>query len=333
MPLECPKCWTSLAVGPNEQPRPWCPRCGTDVKALARTASPEPVGASVPSGAVRVEGASTAPAAATGRGEMTTGLEARAAASRPAAVASDAAPDHEFRPNVLWQMAFLLPSLVCFGIVAVALNQLRLPAGVRPGSLNGLYAVSALFGVFGLVMAYGGLRLVGTKFLVYPDRLVHVRPGGSTTYPWNRIRAVLHSWHPMWQRFEVATGKGQTLTLTGEIWGHKRLGNLIAERVAREQLPALLASIESGHTVTLGPISADRTGVSCGEQHTPWQHILSLSFGMNPIPQGPERRVSNMVHLRINDITQAELGEIPNYRLFEMLVLHHQPACMAQPLC
>ena len=100
------------------------------------------------------------------------------------------------------------------------------------------------------------------------------------------------------------------LTLTGEVGKHIELGKLIAQRAAQHQRPAVLELIESGRTVPLGPISADRSGLAYGGQLIPWQFILSLSFGFSATPQGPEKQLSNLIDLRINDVTVCDLSEI-----------------------
>ena len=46
----------------------------------------------------------------------------------------------------------------------------------------------------------------------------------------------------------------------------------------------------------------------------------------------PDRNmVSNMIHLRLAGC-MVEMGEIPNYRLFEKLVRHLHPTCLAEGL-
>ncbi len=286
------------------------------------------------SGIERPQLAKPSPIAATpiGDGSASTSTLAPSAGSHPAVATSRTDPEFVFRPNFLWQALFLLVSFVCFGIVAIAVHQYLRASAIRPPKPGTVLALTVLFGGGGLAMAYAGLRLVGMKYLIFPDHFVHAQNGETTTYTWDQIRAVIHSVHPGWQKYEIATRKGRVLTLTSQIWKYTQLGKVIAERAAQVQLPGAVQQIESGLTLKCGPISADRSGVVCFGQALPWEHLQSLSFGFNNIPQGPDRRISNMVHLHLNDIHRVELGTIPNYKLFEMLVLYYQPACLVAPL-
>jgi hypothetical protein len=252
---------------------------------------------------------------------------ADAAPASAAAANPDGPPERVYRPSVFWQAGFLLAALVCFGIALACFSPyLRRPVRTAPGSL---WLLLALFTAGGLASGYAGLRLVGSKFLVYRDCLVYVRKGGPTAVPWDRIRSVVRTPGP---GFRIAVGKGQTLELNGEIGGFLELGNLIEERMARSQLPALLEALAAGRTVTFGPVSADRTGIYYREHAIPWLRVLSLSFGLDCKEANWRKRVRKGLFLRINHEVQVAVGEMRNYRAFEMVVLHHQPACQAEPL-
>jgi len=75
---------------------------------------------------------------------------------------------------------FLLPSRVCLGIAAIAFHQLRVPGGVKAGSVGSVYGIIGLFGAFGLAGVYGGLRLVADGFAGYKTAAAQVVPDAVT---------------------------------------------------------------------------------------------------------------------------------------------------------
>jgi len=70
--------------------------------------------------------------------------------------------------------------------------------------------------------------------------------------------------------------------------------------------------------------------VDCNGEHVPWHHIGTFTFGLDPRPiKGSTSMQSNMIHLSVTPSHRVEMGEIPNYRLFEELVRRLHPTCLA----
>jgi hypothetical protein len=151
----------------------------------------------------------------------------------------------------------------------------------------------------------------------------------------SRVPLTACAWADQLYLCDLGTTRGTTKrgrSLNGEIGGFFTLGNLIDERMAKSQLPALLGTVEAGNRVTFGPSSADKTGIYCQGHAIPWLRLLSLSFGLDYKDANWRKRIRKGPFLRVNHEIQIRIGEMRNYRLFEMLVLHHQPACPVQPL-
>jgi hypothetical protein len=228
---------------------------------------------------------------------------------------------------LVWQAAAWLTAVVCFGIVAVAVSQFLHPPKKKPNPQS-LYGVAGLFSVGGLVACYVGLRLRGQRYEVFADRLVEWQGGTATAIRWDQVREVYRAVHPAWTKYRIHTSVGRVLTLTGETKHHTRLGDLISERVAALRLPGALEELEAGRSVAFGPLRVSRAGVEVHGELVPWHHVVALTFGLNPNARKGTSMVSNMIHLRITPFCQVELGDIPNYRLFEELVRRLHPACL-----
>ena len=241
--------------------------------------------------------------------------------SRPTRTAP---PERVFRPNALWQAAFLTVALICFGI-AFACFSPYLHCPVRTASL---YAVVALFtaGARRRLRRPASRRhkvfgLLGLPRLC-PSRTAHCGLLGGDTVGDSRPGPA----------FRIAVGKGQILSLNGHVWEFFTLAKLIEVRTALSQLPTLLETLEAGHRVSFGPLSADKTGIYCREHAVPWLRLLSLSLGLEYKEPNWRTRIRKGLFLRINHDIQVKMEEIRNYRLFETMVLYHQPACQVQPL-
>ena len=83
-------------------------------------------------------------------------------------------------------------------------------------------------------------------------------------------------------------------------------------------LPAACHELESGRDVRFGPLWVNQAGVLVDGYLEPWHRIGVLTFGRRPNPPRGTSRVSNMMHLRLGT-SWVEVGDIPNYRLFEEL--------------
>jgi hypothetical protein len=324
MALECKKCPYVVAVQPGEKAPPWCPRCGSDLKpatpVVAATAVTEVAGFPAPNGelptrsAVREESPESVPVEST-------------LPSLPEEEASDT-PEEVFPCKLIWPMVACVCAIVCLGIVTIAVSQFINPPPLRKSTPAGLYGVMGMFAIGALVSLYVGFRLAGQKYAVLPDQLIEWQCFKPTVFRWDQIREVYQNVHPGWTTYRVVTRLGREFTLRSEIKNHKRLGELISGRVAARMLPAAVRELEAGRDVRFGPLCVSSAGVVIDGQLEPWQRIGELTYGMNPIPKRGTSRVSSMVHVRIGS-SRIELGDIPNFRLFEELARRLVLACVS----
>lgn len=309
MLLQCATCPFRVSVDPGERRPPWCPACGADLKEAAPLKAPATVAASVAVAEFPVPG----------------GAQGNVPAAQPRGFTDAVPPDgpdadgagaEVFRSKLLWQAAAWGCAVVCLGIVLVAASQLAHPP---KGQLTGIYGCLGLFGLGTLVAVYVGFRLAGQKYAVFPDRLVEWQCFRPRSFRWDQVREIYQDAHPGWTTYQVLTGVGHEFTIRGETANHKRLGEMISRRITAQLLPAALAELEAGRDLRLGPLRITPAGVVIDGQHEPWYRVGMPTFGRNPSPKPGTNMVSNMLHVRIGG-SLVELGDVPNYGLFEALV-------------
>lgn len=333
---QCSKCRYVITLVAGERQPPWCPRCGADLKATAdaKTAAPTPalVGAARAIGDFSVAPSAACAVAAPTPRETPASLPALPSLApvpppAPADEPSAATPEEVFGPKPLWSFLALFCVVVCVVIAAVAASQLIRPPRDKPIPM-GVYGCLAMFGLFGLGAGYVAYRLFGQKYAVFPDRLVEWQSFRPNPIPWDQIREVFQDMHPAWTKYRVSLRGGRVLHIGFETNNHKRLGDLIGERVAARLLPGVMEELAAGRSVRFGRLYVTQGGVQIDGQFEPWHRIGVLTFTMNPKPVRGTSMVSNLIHVRIGSVL-IELGEIPNYRLFEELARRLFPACVA----
>ncbi len=313
MQLECNACPFRMSLEPDERRPPWCPRCGGNLK------EPAPVKAIV---------AAETAAAPTAVAEFPTAGSAQSKGSAGEApnptdfvlpVDEEGGPAGQvFRGSLLRQAAAWACAVVCLGIALAAASQLPHP---RKGQETGIYGCLGLFGLGTLVALYVCFRLAGQKYAVFADRLVEWQCFRPRSFRWDQVREIYQDAHPAWTTYQVLTSVGHEFTIRGEVANHKRLGELISRRITARLLPAALAELEAGRDVRLGPLRVTAAGAVIDGQLEPWHRIGIPTLARNRLPKRGSMLISNMLHARIGG-SLVELGEIPNYGLFEALACH-----------
>lgn len=339
MAYTCSQCSYVVSEDTNGKRLPWCPRCGADVKWCAASVLP----ASVEARQVAVAGAAavteSVPASAdvwpTDKDDahlLASAAEDGGDDSGVTAEISQGDPEQVYTARILWQALAWLCALVTLGIVGITLYCYLKPVGKNPPSTTTMLGIVALFGLLGCGAIFVGLRLRGLKYLVFPDRLVEVQGGKVTTVRWDRIREVFHLAHRVRHSYRIVARSGQEINVTGDICSHNQLGELICERAAEMLFPEAWRQLEQGRNLSFGPITMDRAGLDYKGQRLPWQSIaMTFGFDPNAFPQtGIMGAMSDAynIHLKITPTCTVDLGDIPNYRLFEKLVSCIYPACL-----
>lgn len=333
MLLECTSCPFHANIDAGERRPPWCPRCGADLKQAAASQATTATGvagvldparlaaaAGTPATAAVVATAAELPAARRSAGkDSTTQTPIATDAVPPGRHDDDGAAGEVFRCNPIWLLLAGVCVLACLGITLAAASQLPHP---RKGQEVGLCGCLGMFGLFTLAAGYVGFRLAGQKYAVFPDRLVEWQSFKPRSYRWDQVREIYQETHRNGKTtYMVLTSVGRAFTVRGEIWNYKRLGAIISERIVERVLPAVLAALEAGGNVMLGPLRITSAGVVVEGQLEPWHRIGIPTFRLNPLVNKERNQVSNMMHVQIGG-SMVDLGEIPNYGLLRALACH-----------
>lgn len=330
--LECTACPFHASIDAGARRPPWCPCCGGDLKqAAASQATTAPGAAAVfdpariaarqaPAPGAAVATIAELPAAGSPAGKGPAAQTPRSTGAVPPSPHDEGgAAEAVFRANPVWLLLAGGCVLACLGITLAAASQLPHP---RKGQEARIYGCLGLFGLFTLAAGYAAFRLAGQKYAVFPDRLVAWQSFKPRSYRWDQVREIYQETHRTGKTtYTVLTSVGHAFTLRGEIGGYKRLGAIISGRIVERVLPAVLAALEAGRDVVLGPLRISPAGVVIDGQLEPWHRIGIPTFRLNPLVNKGTNQVSNMMHVQIGS-TLVELGDIPNYGLLQALACH-----------
>lgn len=165
------------------------------------------------------------------------------------------------------------------------------PGPIPQKSLEGMQAgVGAGLGlmVMGACLAIAALRAGKRRVVVCQDGLVLVKPRGCTIVRWDEIvefyraetRLMFAGFHLNTSRtFAIVTTAGKRTEITSFFRDTGTLGDTIERQVLTRLLPAALAALEAGETVTFGPIGVSRQGLwRAGGHVLPWEALDSVQI-------------------------------------------------------
>src|SRR5581483_3712609 len=223
---------------------PWCQACGADLKGATAVAVAEPP--------------RPAPAAFAPRPAPVAALESRVEGPplRPDDADALGPPERVYRGSVVRQLLCWFGSLIGVAFLAL-IGYVTVHPPKTPVSDAAFYGLSAL-GLTGAVGgAYFALKFRGLSYAVYGDALVR-RDGGETTIiRWEHVRQVFEKVHPAWISYRVVA-RGGDFELTGDVAGHRALGETIELRAMEHQLPAALRELDEGRAVSFGPLAVGK---------------------------------------------------------------------------
>jgi hypothetical protein len=237
-------------------------------------------------------------------------------------------PERVFHGSIVGRIACGIGCLVCFGLAGAICYAVLHQPNKSPQAGLGL---AALFALGGSACLYMVLTLGELSCLVFRDALVWKRGKDAQVIPWDHVRDIFQTLHPVWKKYRLTARNGFDLTLNENIGNARALGELIEEKVTAHRLPAALADLEAGKAIRFGPLGVSHAGLSFDGESAVWGEV-SLSLGLNPETVRGSM-VSNLFHLHIHSRARAkshkvEIGQIPNFRLFTELVRHVAPQCL-----
>ncbi|RAY11376.1 hypothetical protein DPM19_30595 [Actinomadura craniellae] len=156
------------------------------------------------------------------------------------------------------------------------------------GGTGVVLAIGYLAGT-GWILRAGGLRGRGRAFHLFEHGFVHTAGKSAEVCPWNALLSVTVSGvrrsaahrRTDW-RFTVARADGHRVSFGRELPGAREFGEIVTGEVTRRTVPRLLAAVEGGERVTVGPFAVDRDGVEKEGERVPWSEVgeVGIDNGM-----------------------------------------------------
>jgi hypothetical protein len=165
---------------------------------------------------------------------------------------------------------------VAFG-AAIFFGSLVLTLALRPNNNVVYFLVAIGGGLVAFVPAFAHLHRPQNvpTYSLYPDELVIAQGEDFTIIPWIAIQE--------WQAADGSfrTADGQTFVLSPHVSSWSAIIGKIHQTMTRHQLPAILDTIRSGGSVTLGKFTVSTLAITCQGRTIRWEDVASIVFNMS----------------------------------------------------
>ena len=187
------------------------------------------------------------------------------------------------------RVGLLVASAVLLTATAAAYTYYRMQANVAGVHPDAWQLIAAGFGVPGLgsLLSWmrvrrggGGASDAGVGFLVYDEALVRAAAAGYTAIRWDEVKAIVppmeSGTYGRWGPTRVVARDGRSIDLSFKVAGEGTLLGTTYERVLAQLVPACLARIAAGETVTIGGLGLSQDGLTWKRKSLAWGHITGL---------------------------------------------------------
>ena len=205
--------------------------------------------------------------------------------------------------------------------------------------VSGLIAVIAGFalsgegmlpicGGFGLLFALGGAYTIWQSrseqdlaIRTYRDGLTYSRRGKSEAMRWDEMDKVFMSLinnqklRLMNYNYRLENENGRKITFNYNdqtLQNMQQLSDTIQREITNRQLPAAIALYNGGSTVTFGPLSLSKNGLSNGKETIPWPEVEEVKLQNGAVTVRKKDKWLNW--------SSVTVGSTPNIYVFLHLV-------------
>lgn len=190
--------------------------------------------------------------------------------------------------NLIGGVVFLLGGLVGMAAGPVV-SWMEGEFGPMILSFCGLIAAA-----LGAWTVYGFFRDRGWRVLLFPKGVAEVRGGKTTVLPWDDAT---HFWYAVTKNYRngIYVGTTYNFTIQGENGqklsfrngltdvsnkkvGVERLGEVMRDETMARLYPKYAAAYNAGQTITFGPLSISKQGISNGKETIAWEQVKGINL-------------------------------------------------------
>ena len=113
-------------------------------------------------------------------------------------------------------------------------------------------------------------------------------------------------------RYTVRRNDGFEMVFNDRFSKVETLGNTISQEVTRRLFPRVIEAYNAGNTVTFGPLSVSKQGVSNGKELLSWNQIKGIGVNRGIVTVKKEGKLLNW--------SSVQVAKVPNIFLFMALV-------------
>ncbi len=189
-------------------------------------------------------------------------------------------------PQAEYKVGFKKSTLILAIVLGVALGGGFGAAAVSSSDAKPILAIlSLIFTIMALYYVFMPVIYRSWRAYICSEGLLSVRGSKIEAFRWDQIEA-------MWQSvtrhytngiytgtthvYTVRSKDGRQVVFNDRFANVEQLGNTISRQVTNRLLPQVIHAYQAGNTITFGPLSISKQGVSNGKELLPWSQIKEM---------------------------------------------------------
>ncbi|HEU5227713.1 MAG TPA: DUF6585 family protein [Ktedonobacteraceae bacterium] len=202
--------------------------------------------------------------------------------------------------------------------------------GFGVGALNSTSQTSTMLVLLGFSLLFIGLALyyvflpvIYHSWHVYvcTDGFAFTRGNAIEAFRWDQIEAMWQSVTKHYTNgvytgtthiYTVRSRDGRKVVLNDKFANVEQLGNTISQQITNYLLPQVVSAYNAGNTITFGPLSISKQGVSNSKELLPWSQIKEMGVNRGVVTVKKEGKWLSW--------SSVMVAKVPNIFVFMALV-------------
>ena len=162
-------------------------------------------------------------------------------------------------------------------------------------------AVGLPLATIGAVVLIGRQRRRDLRVQIFTDGFTRIMPGQTDVIRWDEVAEVVQNVIQSYRGnvrtntthiYTIRLTNGRKFVFNGQVDKIAGLGSVLQQHCAAAMLPRAREAYQAGESVTFGPFSVSRAGISKGKTTLPWEQVeqVELSQGVLHVRKKGERR-------------------------------------------